>query len=403
MKRIIRSAERTVVLGYILSLVGILALAFAAYEIPRQLVQTARQSAHSHRVVAKIEEIARGVLDAESTGRAYVITGNPDLLARYYRVLPEVDRDVQAFGELTRNDPGHAAYITRLQSQIAGRFKVMNEALEGRQQHGFEYARRISLTGQGRAGMNRILSTLDSMTAAEEHALLLREVEEKRITNMLTVLIGAIVIVGALVMTWVTLQSRKLIQLQKASEEQAKHLAFHDTLTGLPNLRLLNDRLLQAIGAGARHGETFAVLFLDLDGFKAVNDTFGHDVGDELLKEVADRLKRLVRAEDTVARLGGDEFVVAIRHIKSAGDAAHVAGKIIASIASPYALDGHPIRISTSVGISMYTSGDSTAEDLIKAADDALYSAKRAGKNRYEFAAAGVEAVPSTRLQGTRA
>ena len=403
MKKIIRSAERIVILGYLLSLIGILALAFASYEIPRQLVQTARQSAHSHLVVAKIEEIARGVLDAESTGRAYVITGNPDLLARYHRLLPEVDRDVQAFSELTRNDSGHAAHIARLQSQIAGRFKVMNEALDARQQRGFEGAQPIIAAGRGRAGTNLILSTLDSMIAAEEHALLMRAAEEERITKMLTALIGAIVIIGALVMTWVTLQSRKLIQLQKASEEQAKHLAFHDTLTGLPNLRLLNDRLSQAIGAGARHGETFAVLFLDLDGFKAVNDTFGHDVGDDLLKEVADRLKGQVRAEDTVARLGGDEFVVAIRHIKGAEDAAHVAGKIIASIASPYELDGNQIRISTSVGISMYTSRDATAEDLIKAADDALYSAKRAGKNRYEFAAAGVEAAPASRPQGARA
>ena len=395
MKRLFRSAERTVILGYLLSLLGILALAFASYEIPRQLVQTARQSAHSHGVTAKIEEIARDVLDAESTGRAYVITGNPDVLDRYHRVLPEIDRDVEAFHELTRNDPERAPQIRRLQEQIAERFRVMNEALDARRQNGFEAAQRMSLAGQGRAGMNRILSTLDSMTAAEEHALLLRAAEEERITNMLTVLIGAIVIVGALVMTWVTLQSRKLIQLQKASEEQAQHLAFHDTLTGLPNLRLLNDRLSQAIGAGARHGETFGVLFLDLDGFKAVNDTFGHDVGDALLKDVADRLVRQVRAEDTVARLGGDEFIVAIRHIKTVDVAAHVAGKIIASIGSPYEIDGHQIHISTSVGISMYTSGDWTAEGLIKAADDALYIAKRAGKNRFEFASGSVEAIPS--------
>src|SRR6187402_2559320 len=97
MKKIFRTAESIVILGYVLSLLGILGLAFAAYEIPRQLVNTARQTTHSHRVTAKIEEIARDVLDAESTGRAYVITGNPDVLARYHRVLPEIDRDVEEY------------------------------------------------------------------------------------------------------------------------------------------------------------------------------------------------------------------------------------------------------------------------------------------------------------------
>jgi len=132
MKRFFRSAERTVILGYVLSLLGILALAFASYEIPRQLVQTARQSAHSHGMTAKIEEIARDVLDAESTGRAYVITGNPDVLDRYHRVLPEIDRDVQGYRELTQGDPDRAVQLARLQGQIADRFKVMNEALNAR-------------------------------------------------------------------------------------------------------------------------------------------------------------------------------------------------------------------------------------------------------------------------------
>jgi diguanylate cyclase (GGDEF)-like protein len=134
-----------------------------------------------------------------------------------------------------------------------------------------------------------------------------------------------------------------------------------------------------------RRSEIFAVLFLDLDGFKGVNDNFGHDVGDALLKEVAVRLAKQVRAEDTVARLGGDEFVVAIRHIRDDADATRVAQKIIESVAQTYHLEGHEIRISTSVGISVYKSQAATAESLVKEADDALYAAKRAGKNRYAF------------------
>lgn len=168
---------------------------------------------------------------------------------------------------------------------------------------------------------------------------------------------------------------------RKKNEERLTSLALHDALTGLANRRLFVDRLSQFIGQGRRASSRMAVLFLDLDGFKQINDTLGHDVGDLLLKEVANRLVGVVRQTDTVARFGGDEFVIALSHVAEPEVAAKVASKLIAAIARPYSLDGKVVNVTTSVGLSIGPEHGESAEALMKSADLALYEAKRAGKN----------------------
>jgi diguanylate cyclase (GGDEF)-like protein len=168
-------------------------------------------------------------------------------------------------------------------------------------------------------------------------------------------------------------------------EDEMSHLARHDVLTGLPNRLLLNDRLTQAISLARRNHSQLAVLFLDLDGFKHINDSLGHSVGDKLLQSVAERLSACVRKSDTVSRQGGDEFVILLSEVTHAADAAIIAAKINAELKRGQRISNHRLRISASIGLSTYPDDGEDAETLIKNADTAMYDAKQSGHDKYRF------------------
>ena len=172
---------------------------------------------------------------------------------------------------------------------------------------------------------------------------------------------------------------------RRQAEARVHHMAYHDSLTGLPNRALLSDRLDRAMLAVQRSDRKLAVLFIDLDRFKTINDSLGHLTGDYLLKEVASRLCRAVRASDTVARLGGDEFVVLVPGIRAADECTHVAEKIIEMLASPFPIEGRMLHITPSIGISMYPDDGADVETLMRHADAAMYHAKANGRNNYQF------------------
>ena len=175
-------------------------------------------------------------------------------------------------------------------------------------------------------------------------------------------------------------------QLEHYSHE-LESLALHDPLTGLPNRRLLMDRLSLAIAHARRNKRTMAVMYLDLDGFKQINDTLGHDAGDTLLKMVATRLVAAVRQEDTVARLGGDEFVIVLWELSHADGVAKLASKVMQAVSQPYRIQDRSVRMTVSIGVGIYPTHGEEVEVLMKSADLALYEAKRAGKNNYRLAA----------------
>lgn len=169
---------------------------------------------------------------------------------------------------------------------------------------------------------------------------------------------------------------------------QLEHQAYHDALTGLANRVTFDDRLRQAISHCERHGSRVAVLFLDLDRFKVINDTLGHMIGDELLVQVAERLKQTLRDSDTLARLGGDEFAVLLMQPEADKDASEVASKLVSTINRPFQVSGHNLHITTSIGISIYPEDGDRAETILKNADAAMYKSKDSGKNQYTFFAA---------------
>jgi len=182
---------------------------------------------------------------------------------------------------------------------------------------------------------------------------------------------------------------------RKEDEARIWRQANYDGLTGLPNRSLFLDRLAQAVQQGRRDGRHFAVMFLDLDGFKAVNDTLGHAAGDQLLQEAAKRLEQSVRASDTLARFGGDEFVVILPAIQGREDPARVAGKILEQLARPFDLEGRPAEVRGSVGIALFPGDAEDGAALLQCADQAMYEVKRQGKNGYRFADEGYVAEPA--------
>ena len=171
----------------------------------------------------------------------------------------------------------------------------------------------------------------------------------------------------------------------KLAEERIRHMAHHDGLTGLPNRRLLNDRLSHELRRARRGSHEFGLLYLDLDRFKAVNDSFGHALGDELLQAVATRIQQHVRESDTVARVGGDEFTIIVPTIAGRDEVATVAAKLVRALSTPFQLGNERVEIGASIGIAIYPGDGADADALISAADAAMYGAKRLG-NCYRFA-----------------
>jgi len=189
------------------------------------------------------------------------------------------------------------------------------------------------------------------------------------------------------------------ITAAKRTEARLEQLAHYDPVTGLPNRILFVDRLRQAMARALRHGMQVAVMFLDLDEFKTVNDSLGHRAGDRLLAAVASRLATQIRQSDTLARLGGDEFTVVVPDVKMVREATAVARKLISAFEQPFQIDGHELYTSTSIGVSLYPFDGGDVDRLLRAADAAMYVAKRQGKNRYQFHSAKMQADSLERLQ----
>jgi diguanylate cyclase (GGDEF)-like protein len=179
--------------------------------------------------------------------------------------------------------------------------------------------------------------------------------------------------------------ARKMADMER-EQQHLTHTALHDPLTKLPNRTLLYDRLIQALNHANRNHTRLTLLFCDLDGFKAINDTLGHQAGDHVLRTIAERLANSIRINDTVARIGGDEFIFVLSELESDEQTATVAQKILDTISQPISFGEHNIVLFGSIGIATYPHDGNETESLIKNADIAMYTSKKRGKNNYLFA-----------------
>jgi len=204
---------------------------------------------------------------------------------------------------------------------------------------------------------------------------------DESVSDMAASIVGASSVIGGLEakLIW------EMVTQLKEAHNEVKKLAHYDPVTNLPNRRLFFDRLEQSIAYAKRYDQKLAVLFLDLDGFKRVNDTLGHLAGDRLLSEVAARILGVMREVDTVARFGGDEFTFFLNNVKNRENAALVADKILAGLSKPFTINGEICRIGGSIGISIFPDDHVDIETLTKQADTAMYAVKHSGKNSYRF------------------
>jgi diguanylate cyclase (GGDEF)-like protein len=182
-----------------------------------------------------------------------------------------------------------------------------------------------------------------------------------------------------------TALSMRILQQRRRADDRVHHIAFHDDLTSLPNRLMLNQRLDRALSRNRRTGSKLAILFMDLDRFKVINDSLGHEVGDVLLRQVADRLRSQSREGDTVARMGGDEFVVLIENRKNLNDISACARRLVEELSAPYLLGTKDCHVTLSIGISIFPSDGSDSQSLLKAADVAMYRAKELGRNNFQY------------------
>ena len=269
------------------------------------------------------------------------------------------------------DDFGASAYETIRQGNTA-----VSEMRVRRKDGGLFWVRATGRKTDSPAAGLDLIWILEDVTArhqAEDALVRARDELEQRVVER----------TAELASTNVQLQDEIYERLQ--AEQRVWHLAHHDPLTGLPNRSLLHDRLDQALTQAGRSRQRLAVMFLDLDRFKNINDTLGHAVGDLLLKHVAEHLRKAVRAVDTVSRLGGDEFVVVLHEIERPDDAAMVAEKIITSLAIAVTLEGHQLHATPSIGISVFPDDGVEAYELMKNADTAMYHAKASGRNNFQF------------------
>lgn len=193
-----------------------------------------------------------------------------------------------------------------------------------------------------------------------------------------------------------------LAMVRKETEARILHMAHHDPLTDLPNRTLFHDRLKQALAQAKRHGRGVGVLFVDLDHFKPINDSLGHETGDALLKIVADRLVRCVRSTDTIARLSGDEFTMVLQDLNREQDAGHVAQKVLEAVCRPAAVGNQTIPVTASVGIALYPFDATEPEALIAMADRAMYRAKEKGGHCWQFVSEAMNAQALERLASAK-
>lgn len=230
-------------------------------------------------------------------------------------------------------------------------------------------------------------SKVETVLAARERAVLAREqaverrekalAEHRAYTEALLLEANEQLVVAAV-------QAQTMAEAAEQIVAETLFKAENDFLTGLPNRALLTDRVAQSIALAQRHGKKVALMYLDVDNFKDINDSLGHLVGDRLLQSVAGRLQSCMRHSDTVSRHGGDEFVVLLSEVEAMQDADLMAKKLIKSIAEPHLIDGHELHVTLSIGISLYPDDGKDFEQVLTHADTALYRAKRSGRNNYQ-------------------
>jgi diguanylate cyclase (GGDEF)-like protein len=289
--------------------------------------------------------------------------------------------DARLLREMLREDPSHNTVLTHVETMVDAEQHLAEHATDIiLLDLGLPDAHELGAVRWARSTAPRV--ALVVLTGLDDESLATQALQEGAQDYLIK---GQVEVRGLLRALRYAVERKSLGDALVVEQERAFHTAQHDFLTGLPNRMLLNDRIRQAIALAPRHEKRVAVLFLDLDGFKHINDSLGHSVGDKLLQSIAHRLVECVRASDTVSRQGGDEFVVLLSEAEQWEDAALIADRMLAAVAQVHTIDQLDLHITTSIGVSVHPGDGEDAETLIKNADTAMYQAKENGRQSYQF------------------
>lgn len=389
-----RSALVTLVSGVAAASLLVLLITWSVFSIISDFKSVATLKARNHEVIATLNRLQINLTNAEKSERGYLV-GSEFTAEPYVKAVEEVRWTTDLIHALMSSNPSQRAAAGELDKLVEAKIATLQYLVELRDAGNMQSAQLLMSVDQDKLETDRINDILRKMELHENsllnEALLVRDKAYAKLWIMLAA-VTFFLFSGAV---WHYRGVRRIVQQAAKAQAEMRFLANHDALTGLPNRRLLQENLDRQISSSSKDKQLFAVMYMDLDGFKKVNDTLGHDCGDELLQHVARRLKTTIRASDIVARIGGDEFIIVLPQLHDMHIATHVAGALVESISKPYAIKGQSVRVSASIGISFYPRNGTSASDLLDLADQALNEAKNSGKNQYRFASSTAKASMS--------
>jgi diguanylate cyclase (GGDEF)-like protein len=391
--------SRRFVIGSLIAFGILFANAFVSYRTIANLIEASRTAENTLKLVGALKDLQGNVVGSEIELRGYIISGERDRLARAQAFLGRAANLVQTLRDLSGAIPDQMPQVELLGALIGEEFERFATLSKIHGQKGVSAAIRTVGTTASAATTRRIQLLTTDLMAAGDARLARRNEQSKRGSDLSVVTAGVATLFNLGLLGVVILLVRREIKDRQHAEEVVKFAATHDPLTGLANRLLLTERVNRALAAAKSEGRRIAMLFIDLDRFKNINDTLGHEAGDRLLQNVANRLARCVRRSDTVARQGGDEFVVLIEAFEGPDDLAQVAEKILVEVAEPMTVYGREFQITASIGVSTCPVDGDDMQALLKNADIAMYRAKQQGKNTYQFYAAQMNPHSVERLE----
>lgn len=353
-----------------------------------QLVYYSEQKDMVDRQRYNIVALGKAITNAESGQRGYLLTGHTLFLdtleqgrSETNTVIAQLDKQAQGFTEI------HSSLNT-IKQLVHQKFDVMDQSIQV-QFHAGDFSPHLSLSkDKGR----ELMKLIDDQLSEIDHKLeQLRErfegeIRKRMFASVLGAILLSVLIIGVLLFSYrSTTHLLDQVLENQAVAKQASHHADHDLLTGLPNRRSVDVHLANTYQMAKHASQPFAILFMDLDGFKRVNDEYGHDLGDALLIEVANMFKKVLRQSDFLARQGGDEFVLVVGSYLYRQELVQLAQRLIRLFARPVMVQGVPLEIGVSIGIAEFPHHGKHVKQLLHVADKAMYSSKKNGKNRYSF------------------
>ncbi len=366
--------------GMLLLIVVVLGTGFAALMGISRLRSAQGDTLQSHRILLDAETLRASTLAVDSDTRGFVFSGRGILFISQQTEMRHAWQLVDRLSRESQQDIAQEARLGQLRTVLQERFDSLNQISGIRVRSGPAAVSSLLAASQNLFAKRDLQELLDSYESAEYQRIVTGTLRGERAAAMSKTLILFAALPAALTLTLISFAMAHLLSRGKVLQEQLSHQASHDLLTGLPNRLMLSNRLQELIYQSRNRKTCFAVLGIDLDRFKEVNDRFGHHEGDTFLKEVANRFSAATRGSDTLIRIGGDEFLCLVEAVHDAADAEVVAQKLLSSLAEPIKLTRGLVKANASIGIAVFPQHGDSVELITKRADQALYQAKEGGR-----------------------